>query len=84
MLEKNEKALFPLAKIPPTLVSSCEVDLFRHLAFLLCSLLSFAFTSRLPFNSFLVVPDSSNLTSFLGFFLRMHLLSDTTIQHDKP
>ena len=36
------------------------------------------------FNIFLVVPYSSKLTGFPCFFLRMHLLSDTTIQHDKP
>lgn len=84
LLEKNEKCCLPFGKDFPPLVSSCEVDLFRHLAFLLCFLLSSVFTSRLPFNIFLVVPYSSKLTGFPCFFLRMHLLSDTTIQHDKP
>lgn len=83
-VRKKWEGSLPFGKDFPPLVSSCEVDLFRHLAFLLCSLLSSVFTSRLPFNVFLVVPYLSKLTGFPCFFLRMHLLSDTTIHHDKP
>lgn len=85
-VKKKWEMLSSLWQDFPPLVSSYEVQSVSPLSFssVFSSFFCF-FTSRLPFNIFLVVPYSSKHTGFPCFFLRMHLLSDTTIQqHDKP